>query len=122
MKAETGNTRNLVDDYLHLTKEVLPSLARFGGQDWPVHEDHCFQRIVLDTVCGGVWYAYLDRPAYKNLTHDQARRAVALCREIAEGRADLRQLNIQSLIWRGKRRARTWFAFEEWSACQSERR
>ncbi len=103
MKAETGNMRNLVDHYLHLTKEVLPSLALSGGQDWPVRNDHCFQRIVLDTVCGGVWYAYLDRPAYKNLTHDQAQRAVALCREIAEGRADLRQLNNQSLIWRGKR-------------------
>ena len=96
--------RSLVDDYLHLTKEVLPSLARGSGQDWPVREDHCFQRIVLDTICGGVWYEHLDRPAYKNLTPDQAQRAIALCREIAEGRADLCQLNNQSLIWRGKQR------------------
>ena len=36
------------------------------------------------------------------------RRAVVdLCREIAEGRADLQQLNKQSLIWRGKSRVRT---------------
>ena len=103
LNEETVNRRNLTDAYLHLTKEVLPALAQSGGLDWPVREDHCFQRIVLDTICGGVWYAYLDRPAFRNLTQDQAQRAVALCREIAEGRADLQQLNNQSLIWRGKR-------------------
>ena len=107
MKEETVNRRNLVDAYLHLTKEVLPSLAKSGGKNWPVREDHCFQRIVLDTICSGVWYAYLDRPAYKNLTHEQAQRAVDLCHEIASGRADLKQLNNQSLIWRGKSRVRT---------------
>ena len=107
LKEETVNRRNLVEAYLHLTKKVLPSLAQSGGQDWPISEDHCFQRIVLDTICGGVWYAHLDRPAYKNLTHEQAQRAVDLCREIAAGRADLQQLNNQSLIWRGKSRVRT---------------
>lgn len=104
MKAETGNTHNLAEDHLHFTKEVLPSLAQSSEKAWPVREDHCFQRIVLDTICGDVWYAHLDRPAYKKLTHNQAKRAVALCRKIAAGRADLRQLNNQSLIWRGKRR------------------
>jgi len=103
LKVETENTRDLVDAYLHLTKEILPSLAQSSRRDWPVREDHCFQRIVLDTICGGVWYEHLDRPAYKNLTHDQAQRAANLCHEIAEGHADLRQLNNQSLIWRGKR-------------------
>ena len=103
LKVKTQNTRNLVDSYLHLTREVLPSLARSSRQDWPVREDHCFQRIVLDTICGGVWYEHLVRPAYKNLTHDEAQRAVDLCYEIAEGHADLRLLNNQSLIWRGKR-------------------
>ena len=107
LKEETVNKRNLVEAYLHLTKEVLPSLAQSGGQDWPVRLDHCFQRIVLDTICGGVWYAHLDRPAYKNLTHEQAQRAVDLCSEIAAGRANLQQLNNQSLIWRGKSRVRT---------------
>jgi len=71
LKVETENTRHLVDVYLHLTKEILPSLARSSRRDWPVREDHCFQRIVLDTICDGVWYEHLDRPAYKNLTHDK---------------------------------------------------
>ena len=107
MKEETVNRRNLVEAYLRLTKEVLPSLAKSGGQNWPVREDHCFQRIVLDTIFSGVWYAHLDRPAYKNLTHEQAQRAVDLCRKIAAGRADLKQFNNQSLICRGKSRVRT---------------
>ena len=94
--------RDLIDDYMHLTKTVLPSMARSGERDWPVREDHCFQRIVLDTICGGVWYDHLDRPAYKHLTNDQAQRAVELCQDIADERADLKQLNQQSLVWRGK--------------------
>ena len=101
--AEKEEKDTLITTYMHLTKEVLPSLARNGQTDWPVREDHCFQRIVLDTICGGVWYKYLERPAYKHLTNDQAQRAVELCRDIIEGRSDLQQLNQQSLIWRGKR-------------------
>tara|TARA_B100000886_G_C20252808_1_gene419557 strand:+ start:60 stop:278 length:219 start_codon:yes stop_codon:yes gene_type:complete len=68
-----------------------------------VCEYHCFQRIVLDTICGGVWYEYLSRPAYKHLSEDQALRAVALCAAIIDGKLGLRKLNRQSLIWRKKR-------------------
>ena len=96
--------RDPIDDYMHLTKVVLPSMARNGERDWPVVEDHCFQRIILDTICGGVWYEHLDRPAYKNLTTEQAKTAVRLCQDIADGRADLQQLNRQSLFWRGKKK------------------
>ena len=96
---------DLIAEYLHLTKEVLPALARTERKDWPVREDHCFQRIVLDAVCGGVWYEHLDRPAYKNLSPQQAEQTVALCQDIAAGKADLAQLNRQSLMWRGKLRA-----------------
>ena len=95
----------LIATYMHLTKEALPSLAKNDRRDWPVSADHCFQRIVLDHVCVGVWYEHLDRPAYKHLTNDQVKRAVELCQNIADGQADLKQLNQQSLIWRGKQRA-----------------
>ena len=105
MDAEKEEKNTLIATYMHLTKEVLPSMARSDRTDWPVSEDHCFQRIVLDHVCGSVWYEHLGRPAYKNLTNDQAQRAVELCQGIIEGREDLRQINQQSLIWRGKWRA-----------------
>ena len=102
MDAEKEEKDTLITTYMNLTKEVLPSLARNDQTDWPVREDHCFQRIVLDHVCGGVLYEHLDRPAYKNLTNAQAKTAVQLCHDIAGGQADLKQLNKQSLIWRGK--------------------
>ena len=105
MDAEKEEKDTLIATYMHLTKEVLPSIARSDRTDWPVREDHCFQRIVLDHVCGGVWYEHLGRPAYKHLTNDQAERAVELCHDIAGGQADLQRLNQQSLIWRGKRQA-----------------
>ena len=98
----TEEIDNLVSVYMYLSKEVLPTMARRCRRNWPVSADHCFQRIVLDHVCGGVWYEYLDRPAYKNLTKDQAQRAVKLCEDIVNGHLDLWKLNIQSLIWRDK--------------------
>ena len=97
--------QELINSYLYLTKNVLPSLAKDGSRAWPVVEDHCFQRIVLDHVCGGVWYEHLGRPAYKHLTNKQAQLAVKICQDITDGRADLKRLNQQSLVWRGKRRA-----------------
>ena len=100
---QTEETRDLIDTYIHLTKEVLPLMARSDKHNWPVSEDHCFQRIVLDNICGGVWYDHLSRPAYKHLTNDQVQLAVKLCQDIAEGQADLNHLNQQSLAWRGKR-------------------
>ncbi|MEM1386623.1 MAG: hypothetical protein AAF748_02225 [Pseudomonadota bacterium] len=92
-----------VAEYLRLTREVMPQLARADRRDWPVSADHCFQRIVLDNICGGTWYESLRRPAYKHMTSAQANAAVQLCRDIIDGRADLAELNAQSLIWRGKR-------------------
>lgn len=89
--------------YLHLTKEVMPKMARESGTGWPVVNDHCFQRIVLDAVSGGVWYDHIARPAYRNMSRAQALRAVALCEKIIDGSADLVVLNRQSLVYRGKR-------------------
>jgi hypothetical protein len=94
---------SLINQYLMMTKEVMPKMACEPNNNWPVRHDHCFQRIVLDSVCHGVWYERINRPAYKNLNHAQAKLAVKLCHEIILGKADLFRLNLQSLTWRGKR-------------------
>lgn len=47
--------------YLTLTRDTLPGLARDRG--WPVVNDHCCQRIILDHISGGVWYDHIARPA-----------------------------------------------------------
>jgi hypothetical protein len=93
---------DLVACYAVMTKETMPELARTTHRHWPVRNDHCFQRIVLDAVCGGVWYDHLARPAYKHFTREQAMQAVSLCGEIIDGKTDLDALNKQSLVWRGK--------------------
>lgn len=92
----------LIQRYLHLTRSVMPLLAQSSHRSWPVHQDHCFQRIVLDNVCNGVWYDHIAQPAYKHLTQADAKRAIELCEDIIDGRADLQTLNRNSLSWRGK--------------------
>lgn len=95
-------TADLVSHYMTLTKEIMPELARTSHSHWPVRNDHCFQRIVLDALCEGVWYDHIPRPAYKHLTREQAALAVRLCEGIISGDADLHKMNRQSLVWRGK--------------------
>lgn len=93
-----------IEQYLHLTRTVMPALAQTSKRHWPVRNDHCFQRIVLDTICGGVWYDHIARPAYKHLSEAQAVEAVRLCNQIIAEKTDLSVLNQQSLAWRGKGR------------------
>lgn len=95
----------LIERYLHLTRTVMPALARTNKRGWPVQNDHCFQRIVLDTICGGVWYGHIARPAYKHLSQIQAAQAVQLCDQIIAGTANINVLNQHSLAWRGKGKA-----------------
>jgi hypothetical protein len=99
----SDDINSLIHHYLIMTKEVMPKMAREPAHNWPVRHYHCFQRIVLDSVCQGVWHESIKRPAYKNLNHVQAKRAVKLCNEIITDQVDLSQLNLQSLTWRGKR-------------------
>jgi proline racemase len=85
--------------------DELPRRARAEG--WVVTADHCFGRIVLDHAVGGRWYDVLDRrrsPAFAQLDDDRLRRAVDLAtRMAAEGDPLVRELDAQSLAWRGKR-------------------
>lgn len=89
--------------WLRLTRETLPRLAAARG--WPVVHDHCFQRILLDNACGGVWYHHVrQRPAYRHVEMDLLARAVALGEDCVAARQDLAQLNQSSLAWRRKAR------------------
>jgi hypothetical protein len=86
----------LLARYRHLVLEELPRRARAGR--WVVTADHCFGRIVLDHAVGGRWYDVLAQL-------DAARLAAAVAlaeRVLAEGDPLLRELDAQSLAWRGK--------------------
>ncbi|MEL7118708.1 MAG: hypothetical protein AAFO07_04685 [Bacteroidota bacterium] len=68
--------KQLVQLYFHLTKELLPQKAKL--QDWPIQDDHCFQRILLDNLFNGVWYDFLPqkKPAYQQCSNFQLGRMV----------------------------------------------
>lgn len=89
--------------WLALTRETLPAMA--AERNWPVSADHCFQRILLDHVCDGVWYDHIaGRPAYRHLSADQLVLAVETAEAVAAGTADLHRLNQASLRWRSDRK------------------
>jgi len=92
----------LEERWLMLTRETLPSLAT--SRCWPIRNDHCFQRVLLDAACGGRWYDHVaGRPAYRQASEAILTSAVALADDIVAGTADLAALNRQSLTYRGKR-------------------
>lgn len=96
--------KNLHEEYLHLTNEVLPSLAK--QRKFPVRFNHCFQRIILDNLFGCCWYDALDKTkgaAYKQLNKNQLETAISLAKQIIS-RPDeyIEELNNNSLHWRGK--------------------
>ena len=94
----------LLTRYRELVLEELPRRARASG--WVVTADHCFGRIFLDHAVQGRWYDVLDRhrsPAFAQLDDVQLGVAVALAERVAaEGDPLLRELDAQSLAWRGK--------------------
>ncbi|KAF2720599.1 hypothetical protein K431DRAFT_203640, partial [Polychaeton citri CBS 116435] len=91
----------------HLYREHLPKLAKqreTAQEEWPVILDHCFARIILDNAIGkGMpWTHVVRTPAIKHMNSQQLRDAIALAESIADGGADLIELNNRSLHLRKK--------------------
>ncbi|KAJ5051842.1 uncharacterized protein L3040_001612 [Drepanopeziza brunnea f. sp. 'multigermtubi'] len=99
----------LQEDWKQMYQRTLPSAAKAKAPSqpkWPVQLDHCFARIILDHVVGGVgtpWTAKIKSPAYKNMSREQLVRSIDLGRQILEGEADLAALDGESLRARGKK-------------------
>jgi hypothetical protein len=92
------DTTALQAEYRRLTEQRLPARA---DDDWPVQDDHCFQRIVLDTLFEDEWYDYVaDRPAYAALTADQLRTAIAVAESMLDDPDRVAELNERSLRYR----------------------
>lgn len=100
---DTCDLSELRARYDELVHERLPETAQ-GGENWPVHLDHCFGRIVLDNLFGDEWYDHVDgRPAYEHLSPDELAGAVEIAERMhEEGPAVVRKLNRNSLRWRGE--------------------
>ena len=95
----------LLAEYRRLVRRELPAAAH--ANRWPLRDDHCFARLILDALFQGCWYDHLDRrrgrTAETQLTAEQLTRAVAHARAMLTlGRSEVTRLNAQSLAWRGK--------------------
>ena len=99
---EAHNARAALEDrWLVLTRDTLPALALARG--WPIRNDHCFQRVLLDAACRGRWYDHIEgRPAYRRASDAILGRAVAIAVDVVDGSTNLSALNRQSLVYRGK--------------------
>ncbi len=90
--------------YLELTRQHLPKVA--AEQGWPVREDHCIQRMVLDAVFQDCWYRHLERegrPAYQQLDSIKLGQALLLAHRLRQASPKLAEwLNACSLVFRGK--------------------
>lgn len=102
LELEAHNARAALEDrWLVLTRETLPALAHVRG--WPIRNDHCFQRVLLDAACEGRWYDHVEgRPAYRRASDAILGRAVAIAVELVDGSGNVSALNRQSLVYRGK--------------------
>jgi O-6-methylguanine DNA methyltransferase len=106
--SEKDDIESLRERWTHLYASHLPALAkaRDPSQDhWPVHLDHCFARIILDNAVGidKPWTRAIKSPAVRNMTVKQLHDALALGEKVANGDADLVELDRVSLQLRGKR-------------------
>ncbi|KIX00848.1 uncharacterized protein Z518_09913 [Rhinocladiella mackenziei CBS 650.93] len=103
-----SNLEDLRKQWSELYAHTLPQLAKIrdpAQSRWPVTPDHCFARIILDNTVGDgqrQWDAVIERPAIKNMTEQQLRKAIALGEQIKAGEVDLCQLDKISLKCREK--------------------
>ncbi|KIW28258.1 uncharacterized protein PV07_07937 [Cladophialophora immunda] len=91
-----------------LYSQTLPQMAKAGDLAqpvWPVTLDHCFARIILDSVIGNgqqQWDGVIQKPAIRSMNEQQLRDAIALGQKIRAGEIDLSDLDEASLRCRGK--------------------
>lgn len=97
-----GERDALVARWLDLTQHVLPGMAR--AQGWPIHLDHCFMRVCLDTAFGAPWTATVKPPAVRRMTDAQLAAAVEIAEGVAATPDTLPALNAASIA--GRRAAR----------------
>lgn len=98
--------RRAVWQTLYATR--LPELARAkdpAQTKWPVTLDHCFGRIILDKVVGqgnAPWTQCIKGPAVRTMSDEQVEACIRLGEKIANGEANLVDLDEESLAVRGK--------------------
>ncbi|MEM6899888.1 MAG: GCN5-related N-acetyltransferase [Pseudomonadota bacterium] len=97
---EGGVISPLRAEWRRLVEVDLPKEAKMRG--WPVTEDHCFARILLDNAAKRPWRDVIKPPAWRNASESILMRATSLGAACLKGTEDLHMLNRRSLEMRGK--------------------
>lgn len=92
-------------EYLFLTNEVIPERAK--RDNWPIWENHCLQRILLDHLFGDAWHRHLPQgqtPAYRQLHLHQLGLLLYRTHQLLwSSTEDVAALHQRSLTWRQKK-------------------
>jgi hypothetical protein len=89
---------NPKDEITYYVEFVLPSLAI--KYKWPIRFDHCFRRVIYDTLCQSKWDDHIPAPAIHNMTHTQLIDCLTICKSIIHKPDCLPELNTLSLGYR----------------------
>ncbi|NRB63904.1 MAG: hypothetical protein HRU40_12915 [Saprospiraceae bacterium] len=93
---------NARSEYLQRTNVDLPIQSK--KHNWPIHENHCFQRILLDHLFLAPWYTILKKnqnPAYQQLNIMQLSKLLMLTQKMqCMNKKDITALNQVSIKWR----------------------
>lgn len=92
--------RQMVAEWLHLTRDLLPAMAR--TRPWPISQDHCFMRVCLDAAYGGRWDAAIPRPAIRHADNEHLAAAIAVAQSLLRDPNRLPALNAASLRARAR--------------------
>lgn len=92
---------DLRERYHCLVHERLPAAAQ-AGEQWPIHDDHCFPRVVLNTLFEDEWSDHVEgRPAHEHLSPAALEATIDIAeRMLAAGRPLIQEHNDDSLRWR----------------------
>jgi hypothetical protein len=86
------------DELTYYVEFVFPSLA--VKYKWPIRFNHCFRRVVYDTLCQDRWDKHIAKPAIDNMTPIQLVDCLTICKSIVRKPETLPELNQLSLGYR----------------------
>ena len=89
------------DEITYYVEFVFPSLSI--KHKWPIRFDHCFRRVIYDTLCQDRWDKHITKPAINNMTPAQLADCLTICRSIVYKPETLLELNNLSLSYRNGR-------------------
>ncbi len=98
MEDKPKGRQEAVKEWEETIEKLVEKSQKSGG--YPVTEGHCFQRIILDQLSGGVWYGKIKKPAKKNMTQKQLEKAIEAGRQLLTNPQRTWKWNDQSKTWR----------------------